>query len=54
MKIVLLILSLLLMGCAPPHAIHEMIVVYSAWQDKPQINTVPEESLEGNYEAWGE
>ena len=55
MNYLILILTLFIIGCAPPHAIHEMIVVYSAWQDKPETTqTMPEERLEGNYKAWGE
>ena len=57
MKIVVLTLSmvLLLIGCAPPHAIKEMFTVYSAWQNTPEMHgTMPEERIEGNYGAWGE
>lgn len=53
--LILLLLSVMLIGCAPPHAIHEMVVVYSAWLDVPTAKQVtPEERMEGNYKAWGE
>ena len=49
-QIIFLLGVLLTAGCAPPHAINEMIIVYSAWESVPELDR---DSVD-NFEQWEE
>ena len=52
MKLIMLIAAALtLAGCAPPHAVKEIIIVYSAWDDLPELE---HETSENRFEDWEE
>ena len=50
-SIIFLMSVLLTAGCAPPHAINEMIIVYSAWESVPELKQVDHVN---NFEDWEE
>ena len=49
--VIFLLAVLLIAGCAPPHAINEMIIVYSAWESVPELGHV---NHSNNFEDWEE